>query len=114
MFPLRQDSLTGLDTLSPLQIRGGDFRYDRNKLLLKEIHSVQYVSSFTINPRLQRHFSVFALSSPGAEALSTIYTSILSQLQRCPAEKLPPPVKFHYIFDLRDLSNIFQVTHRKK
>lgn len=37
-------------------------RYDRNKLLLKEIHSVQYVScmnptagSFTINPRLQVH-----------------------------------------------------------
>lgn len=35
-------------------------RYDRNKLLLKEIHNVQYVScmnptagSFTINPRLQ-------------------------------------------------------------
>ncbi|KAF3858985.1 hypothetical protein F7725_021384 [Dissostichus mawsoni] len=62
-----------------------------------------------------------------AEALSTIYTSILSQLQRCPAEKLPPlvqlslalhqrlssiflptAVKFHYIFNLRDLSNIFQ------
>ncbi|XP_068610643.1 dynein axonemal heavy chain 9 [Brachionichthys hirsutus] len=114
--------------------------YDRNKLLLKEIHSVQYVScmnptagSFTINPRLQRHFSVFALSFPGAEALSTIYTSILSQhlqgegfsatLQRnCPtvvqlalalhqrvsSTFLPTAVKFHYIFNLRDLSNIFQ------
>ncbi|XP_044194722.1 dynein heavy chain 9, axonemal isoform X6 [Thunnus albacares] len=114
--------------------------YDRNKLLLKEIHSVQYVScmnptagSFTINPRLQRHFSVFALSFPGAEALSTIYTSILSQhlrgegfsaaLQKsCPtlvqlalalhqhvsSTFLPTAVKFHYIFNLRDLSNIFQ------
>uniref|UniRef100_A0A7N6A473 Dynein heavy chain 9, axonemal n=1 Tax=Anabas testudineus TaxID=64144 RepID=A0A7N6A473_ANATE len=114
--------------------------YDRNKLLLKEIHNVQYVScmnptagSFTINPRLQRHFSVFALSFPGAEALSTIYTSILSQhlrgegftaaLQKsCPAlvqlalavhqhvssTFLPTAVKFHYIFNLRDLSNIFQ------
>uniref|UniRef100_A0A671VTJ4 Dynein axonemal heavy chain 17 n=1 Tax=Sparus aurata TaxID=8175 RepID=A0A671VTJ4_SPAAU len=114
--------------------------YDRNKLLLKEIHSVQYVScmnptagSFTINPRLQRHFSVFALSFPGAEALSTIYTSILVQhvrgegfsraLQKsCPtlvqlalalhqrisSTFLPTAVKFHYIFNLRDLSNIFQ------
>uniref|UniRef100_A0A3Q3NPA1 Dynein heavy chain 9, axonemal-like n=1 Tax=Labrus bergylta TaxID=56723 RepID=A0A3Q3NPA1_9LABR len=114
--------------------------YDRNKLLLKEIHNVQYVScmnptagSFTINPRLQRHFCVFALSFPGAEALSTIYTSILTQhlrgdgfnpaLQRsCPtlvqlalalhqrvsSTFLPTAVKFHYIFNLRDLSNIFQ------
>ncbi|KAK5851425.1 hypothetical protein PBY51_002220 [Eleginops maclovinus] len=114
--------------------------YDRNKLLQKEIHSVQYVScmnptagSFTINPRLQRHFSVFALSFPGAEALSHIYTSILSQHlsgggfsaavrkscprlvlfslalhQRLSSTFLPTAVKFHYIFNLRDLSNIFQ------
>lgn len=41
--------------------------YDRTKLSLKEIHNVQYVAamnptagSFTINPRLQRHFAVFA------------------------------------------------------
>ncbi|XP_015248307.1 PREDICTED: dynein heavy chain 9, axonemal [Cyprinodon variegatus] len=114
--------------------------YDRNKLLLKEIHNVQYVScmnptagSFTINPRLQRHFCIFALSSPGAEALSTIYSSILSQHlsgegfnsalqrsssalvqlalvlhQRVCSAFLPTAVKFHYIFNLRDLSNIFQ------
>lgn len=83
----------------------------------------------------QRHFSVFALSFPGDMALSTIYTSILSQhlgddsfnvaLQKsCPtlvqlalamhqrvsSTFLPTAVKFHYIFNLRDLSNIFQVT----
>lgn len=47
-------------------------RYDRYKLTLKEIHNVQYVAcmnptagSFTINSRLQRHFSVFAVSFPG-------------------------------------------------
>ena len=61
--------------------------YDRNKLSLKDVHNTQYVAcmnptagSFTINPRLQRHFSVFALSFPGKDALATIYTSILSQV----------------------------------
>ena len=46
--------------------------YDRVKLSLKEVNNCQYVScmnptsgSFTINPRLQRHFSVFAVSFPG-------------------------------------------------
>ena len=47
-------------------------RYDRNKLCPKDIHSVQYIAcmnptagSFTINPRLQRHFATFAVSFPG-------------------------------------------------
>lgn len=42
--------------------------YDRGKLTLKDIHNCQYVScmnptagSFTIDPRLQRHFFVFAV-----------------------------------------------------
>ncbi|XP_053528697.1 dynein axonemal heavy chain 9 isoform X1 [Artibeus jamaicensis] len=114
--------------------------YDRNKLSLKEIMNVQYVScmnptsgSFTINPRLQRHFSVFVLSFPGADALSSIYSTILTQhlkLGNFPASLqkstpqlinlaltfhqkiattfLPTAVKFHYIFNLRDMANIFQ------
>ena len=74
--------------------------YDRQKMVLKEVHNVQYVAcmnptagSFTINPRLQRHFSVFAVSFPGMAALNTIYHSILSghisgvgfssQIQKC-------------------------------
>ena len=115
--------------------------YDRQKLTLKEIHNTQYVSSmnptagsFTINSRLQRHFSVFALSFPGSDALLTIYNSILSQHLAAnsfaaPIQKicqtmvqgaltlhskisssfLPTAIKFHYIFNLRDMSNIFQV-----
>ncbi|XP_070581054.1 dynein beta chain, ciliary-like isoform X2 [Ptychodera flava] len=89
--------------------------------------------SFTINSRLQRHFAVFALSFPGQDALKTIYTNILSQhmsintfaqaLQKMvptvveaalelhkkvTSTFLPTAIKFHYVFNLRDLSNIFQ------
>lgn len=120
------------------------FRYDRNRLSLKEIHNCQYVScmnptagSFTINPRLQRHFYVFAINFPGNDALTTIYYSILSQHVSNVEHKfssvvvklaenvvaaavalhfktaqifLPTAIKFHYIFNLRDISNVFQVS----
>ncbi|XP_049878702.1 dynein beta chain, ciliary [Pectinophora gossypiella] len=116
--------------------------YDRTKLSLKDIHNTQYVScmnptsgSFTINPRLQRHFCVFAISFPNNDALNNIYHSILSQHLANPELRinpqiaklssnvvaasialhnkvsqvfLPTAIKFHYIFNLRDLSNMFQ------
>uniref|UniRef100_G3U465 Dynein axonemal heavy chain 11 n=1 Tax=Loxodonta africana TaxID=9785 RepID=G3U465_LOXAF len=114
--------------------------YDRQKVTLKEIHNCQYVAcmnplvgSFTINPRLQRHFTVFAFNFPSLDALNTIYGQILgshfqqqafgpSILRSGPAliqaavalhqmmmhNFLPTAIKFHYIFNLRDLSNIFQ------
>lgn len=84
---------------------------------------------------LQRHFSVFALSFPGSDALSTIYSTILTQhlkrgnfpgaLQKSSqqlinlalalhlkvaATFLPTAIKFHYNFNLRDFSNVFQVS----
>ncbi|XP_040312713.1 dynein axonemal heavy chain 17 [Herpailurus yagouaroundi] len=115
-------------------------RYDRQKLTLKDIHNCQYVAcmnptsgSFTIDPRLQRHFCVFAVSFPGQEALTTIYNTILAQHlalrsvptvvqkmsaqlvtsalalhQKVAAMFLPTAIKFHYVFNLRDLSSIFQ------
>ncbi|XP_019728452.1 dynein heavy chain 11, axonemal isoform X3 [Hippocampus comes] len=114
--------------------------YDRQKLSLKEISNTQYVAcmnptagSFSINPRLQRHFSVFAVNFPSSEALMSIFGQILScHLTQhhfsLPVQKsiaavvqaavtlhhkmdlsfLPTAVKFHYTFNMRDMSNIFQ------
>ena len=84
---------------------------------------------------LQRHFCVLALSFPGKDALVTIYSSIYNQHlkmnkfsmaiqkashslidaalalhQRVSQVFLPTAIKFHYVFNLRDLSNIFQVS----
>lgn len=91
--------------------------------------------SFTIDSRLQRHFCVFAVSFPTNESLQLIYDSILVQHLENPVHKfkpvikkmsssivaaaialhskvckeiLPTALKFHYIFNLRDLANIFQ------
>ncbi|NXM68229.1 DYH17 protein, partial [Serilophus lunatus] len=89
--------------------------------------------SFAIDSRLQRHFCVLAVSFPSREALHTVYGTILEQHlaqqhmplalqkmqpqivaaalalhQKVASTFLPTAIKFHYLFNLRDLSNIFQ------
>ena len=115
--------------------------YDRNRLVIKEIHNCQLVccmnpsaGSFTIDPRLQRHFMTFSVNFPSYESLVQIYSTILTQHLESPSNKfphsvqrmatqvidaaltlhtrmsqmfLPTAIKFHYIFNMRDLANIF-------
>lgn len=114
--------------------------YERQKMTLKEVHNCQYVAcmnptagSFTINQRLQRHFTVFAVNFPSNDALEAIFAKILSfhfqqhtfhpsilrtgptviqaamwLNQKMVHNFLPTAIKFHYIFNLRDIANIFQ------
>jgi dynein heavy chain len=88
--------------------------------------------SFFIDSRLQRHFSVFSCSIPSDKDLRCIYGSIISatlgkgfndsvnvsldksleatlELFKVVSEKfLPTAVTFHYNFNMRDLTSIFQ------
>ncbi|KAL0241591.1 hypothetical protein GEMRC1_006826 [Eukaryota sp. GEM-RC1] len=87
--------------------------------------------SFDVNPRLKRHFSTFGVNSPSFESLQLIYGSILEGLftsksfskailsvkdkvleflltfhEKVSLSFLPTAVKFHYQFNLRDISSV--------
>lgn len=91
--------------------------------------------SFTIDPRLQRHFCVFSVATPSDFTLQYVYGTILSSHLENPSNNfskeiksigpvlvkvgialhkrmecafLPTAVKFHYIFNMRDLTHIYQ------
>ena len=112
--------------------------YDKSKLLAKSITSTQYVAamnptagSFLVNPRLQRHFFTFAIGFPGPSSLYTIYNTFLQghlqhftddvqevsgnvlnaalQLHTAVAATFRKSARnFHYEFNIRHLSNVFQ------
>jgi len=114
------------------------FWYDRQKMTMKEIVNVQYFSAmnpkagaFNILDRLQRHYGVFACNMPEKSDLQLIYGQILAgHLSAFPREVqnlrepltlatielhhavskqfLPTAIKFHYQWNLREMSNIIQ------
>ncbi|KAG1696565.1 hypothetical protein DVH05_018258 [Phytophthora capsici] len=112
--------------------------YDRAKFTLKQIVKVQFLScmnpnagSFSINPRLQRHFVTFALPQLSAASLQVIYTTFLEGYVADFVEdirKMAQPIlkaalslhvqicstfrktaaNFHYEFNIRHVANVFQ------
>lgn len=112
--------------------------FDRDKLSQKNIGGCQYLAglnpaagSFVINPRLQRHFVTFAVGFPNQDSLVTIYSTFLGAHlkdfeasvfermtkligaglelhQRVSTTFRKTATKFHYEFNVRHLTNMFQ------
>ena len=112
--------------------------YDKTKIVLKEIQNAQYMAcmnptagSFNITPRMQRHFVTLAVQMPSKEVVRSVFAQIIeghlssfdtdvskyaSKLTDASIELhalvantfLPSAVKFHYQWNLRELSNVTQ------
>jgi dynein heavy chain len=114
--------------------------YDMQKLTNKTVDDCRYVAamnptagSFFIDPRLQRHFTTFAVNMPSATSLMTIYETflaghLLSQGFNGAVSSISSALikaalavhkdvsdtfrktaaNFHYEFNIRHLANVFQ------
>jgi len=114
--------------------------YDMQKLTIKTVDDCHYVAamnptagSFTVDPRLQRHFSTFAVNMPSVSSLMTIYETFLnghllsqgfnaavsavsSQLIKAALAVhkdvsdtfRKTAANFHYEFNIRHIANVFQ------
>ena len=111
--------------------------YEREKLQTQYVKNCDIMAcmnptagSFVVDARFQRQFTTFSCQLPPTASLQQIYGSILaahlysfedsvlnlsgavtaaaSELQTNVANQfLPSAVKFHYIFNLRDITNVF-------
>eukprot|EP00163_Fabomonas_tropica_P031151 TRINITY_DN730_c1_g2_i2.p1 TRINITY_DN730_c1_g2~~TRINITY_DN730_c1_g2_i2.p1 ORF type:complete len:4514 (+),score=1634.66 TRINITY_DN730_c1_g2_i2:234-13775(+) len=129
----------GPSTLLRQHLDYGHF-YDRTKMTRKTVANVQYIAcmnpksgSFTVNPRLQRHFAVFAVNMPGEADLKSTFSSILKAHfdyaqfsaevkglalrltvltvglhQEIEKNFIPTSTTFHYQFNLRDMAKVTQ------
>ena len=129
-------------TQTPIALPKGQFHISvmvrcSDPSLKKTIYDIQFVAamnptsgSFTINPRLQRHFAVLGLAMPQESDLRLIFSSVLEGHlsmfqsdavakechhlvsavieihQTVSAKFLPSAVKFHYNFNMRELVNV--------
>jgi dynein heavy chain len=112
--------------------------WDLSKLQCKKIQKAQYIAcmnqsagSYTVNPRLQRHFATFAIGFPGPTSLLTIYQTFLDGHLKNFSEDIQAlstniingalgmqsevtksfrktAINFHYEFNVRHLANVFQ------
>ncbi|KAL8275355.1 hypothetical protein Esti_000677 [Eimeria stiedai] len=113
---------------------------DRGKMQMKDIRNTQVLAamnptagSFTVNPRLSRHFWVLNVPMPELASVFAIYSSILNgffgarNFRKAVKEQLMPLIKatmsihskvtqtfrktaanFHYEFNMRHLTSVFQ------
>jgi dynein heavy chain len=114
--------------------------YDVQKLSMKVVDDCMYVSamnptagSFSVDPRLQRHFTTFAVGMPSSSSLMTIYQTFLDghlnfggfasdicslssnlikatlNIHKDVSETFrKTAANFHYEFNIRHLANVFQ------
>jgi dynein heavy chain len=114
-----------------------ELMYEREKLGPRKVQNCNIVASlnptagsFVVDGRFQRQFATFSCQLPKTSSLMSIYGNIFNnhlsdfdaeiaevgkavtaaagELQSMVANTfLPSAVKFHYIFNLRDISNVF-------